>query len=95
MDVDEGTEQRVSVSTVTVHEGYVPETGDSDVALLRLSQSVTLSRHTIPVCLPTKDSQTGAADGPLPHCVWLGQEDHRGQRGAWRCEHSRRLPSPP
>uniref|UniRef100_A0A3Q3WIR5 trypsin n=1 Tax=Mola mola TaxID=94237 RepID=A0A3Q3WIR5_MOLML len=51
--------QRVSVSTVTVHEGYVPETGDSDVALLRLSRSVTLSRHTIPVCLPTKDSQTG------------------------------------
>lgn len=55
MDVDEGTEQRVSVSTVTIHEGYVPETGDSDVALLRLSRSVTLSRHAIPVCLPTKD----------------------------------------
>uniref|UniRef100_A0A3Q3WQT7 Uncharacterized protein n=1 Tax=Mola mola TaxID=94237 RepID=A0A3Q3WQT7_MOLML len=51
MDVDEGTEQRVSVSTVTVHEGYVPETGDSDVALLRLSRSVTLSRHTIPLLM--------------------------------------------
>lgn len=37
------------------HEGYVPATGDSDVALLRLSRPVALSRHAVPVCLPTKD----------------------------------------
>lgn len=36
------------------HNGYVPATGDSDVALLRLSRPVTLGRHAIPVCLPTK-----------------------------------------
>nr|XP_046237811.1 coagulation factor VIIi isoform X2 [Scatophagus argus] len=55
LDVEEGTEQRIPVSKATAHEGYVPETGDSDVALLQLSWPVTLNRHTVPVCLPTKD----------------------------------------
>lgn len=55
LDVNEGTEQRIPVSMTFVHDGYVPETGDSDVALLQLSRSVTLNRHAIPVCLPTKD----------------------------------------
>lgn len=53
--MNEGTEQRIAVSAAFVHDGYVPETGDSDVALLRLNQPVTLNRHAIPVCLPTKD----------------------------------------
>ncbi|XP_070849977.1 coagulation factor VIIi [Chaetodon trifascialis] len=55
LDVDEGTEQRIPVSMAVAHEGYVAETGDSDVALLRLSRPVALNRHAIPVCLPTKD----------------------------------------
>lgn len=40
---------------VTVHERYAPATGDSDVALLRLSRPVALNQHALPVCLPTKD----------------------------------------
>lgn len=36
------------------HEDYVPETGDSDVALLRLSRSIALNGLAVPVCLPTK-----------------------------------------
>ncbi len=55
LDVEEGTEQKIPVSMVITHEGYVPATGDSDVALLQLSRPVTLNRHAIPVCLPTKD----------------------------------------
>ncbi|XP_068165602.1 coagulation factor VIIi [Antennarius striatus] len=55
LDVEEGTEQRILVSSLTAHEGYIPETGDSDVALLHLSRPITLNRHAIPVCLPTKD----------------------------------------
>lgn len=55
LDVEEGTEQRIPVSMAMAHESYVAETGDSDVALLQLSRSVTLNRHAIPVCLPTKD----------------------------------------
>ncbi|KAI3366179.1 hypothetical protein L3Q82_010006 [Scortum barcoo] len=55
LDVEEGTEQRIPVSMAITHYGYVPATGDSDVALLQLSRPVTLNRHAIPVCLPTKD----------------------------------------
>ncbi|XP_028255572.1 coagulation factor VII-like [Parambassis ranga] len=55
LDMEEGTEQRVSVTMATAHEGYVPATGDSDIALLRLSPAITLTRHAVPICLPTKD----------------------------------------
>ncbi|KAM7365845.1 hypothetical protein PAMP_016743 [Pampus punctatissimus] len=55
LDIDDGTEQRIPVSTAIAHEGYIPVTGDSDVALLKLSRPVTLNRHALPICLPTKD----------------------------------------
>ncbi|GAA6227502.1 uncharacterized protein LOC108877172 [Lates japonicus] len=55
LDVEEGTEQRIPVSMAIAHDSYVPASGDSDVALLHLSRPVTLTRHAIPICLPTKD----------------------------------------
>ncbi|KAK2857212.1 hypothetical protein Q5P01_005947 [Channa striata] len=55
LDMKEGTEQNMPVSTVIVHERYTAATGDSDVALLQLNQTVSLNRHVIPVCLPTAD----------------------------------------
>lgn len=55
MDKEDGTEQKIPVFVSIVHESYVPTTGDSDVALLQLSRPVTLNRHVIPICLPTKD----------------------------------------
>ncbi|KAG7215628.1 hypothetical protein INR49_021983 [Caranx melampygus] len=55
LDTDEGQEQRIPVSTAIAHGGYNPATGDSDVALLRLTRPVVLSRDVIPVCLPTRD----------------------------------------
>uniref|UniRef100_H3CM83 Coagulation factor VIIi n=1 Tax=Tetraodon nigroviridis TaxID=99883 RepID=H3CM83_TETNG len=55
LDIDEGTEQKTPVATVFVHEGYVSETGDKDIALLQLNTSVSLNRGVIPVCLPTRD----------------------------------------
>lgn len=53
--VNEGTEQTLAVSMVVIHKDYNQTTGDSDIALLQLGQSLTLNRHIIPVCLPTKD----------------------------------------
>ncbi|XP_068458101.1 uncharacterized protein [Clinocottus analis] len=55
LDVDEGPEQKLPVLMAVAHAGYVPATGDSDVALLRLGRPVVLSRHAVPVCLPTAD----------------------------------------
>lgn len=55
LDVDDGTEQKIPVSVAIAHESYVAQTGDNDIALLQLNRSVTLNRHVVPVCLPTKD----------------------------------------
>ncbi|XP_076021924.1 coagulation factor VIIi isoform X2 [Genypterus blacodes] len=61
LDAEDGTEQRIPVSMAIGHDAYIPATGDSDVALLRLSRPVTLGRHAVPVCLPTQ----GFAEGEL------------------------------
>lgn len=53
--MDDGTEQKIPVFAAIAHESYVAETGDNDIALLQLNRSVTLNRHVVPVCLPTKD----------------------------------------
>ncbi|MEQ2159114.1 hypothetical protein GOODEAATRI_019225 [Goodea atripinnis] len=55
LDVTDDTEQRIGVTMVIPHENYNPATGDSDIALVQLNQSLTLNRYTIPICLPTKD----------------------------------------
>ncbi|XP_068506011.1 coagulation factor X [Syngnathus scovelli] len=55
LDADDGTEQRIPVSTVIVHENYKPATGDSDIALLHLSRNASLNSNVITICLPTKE----------------------------------------
>uniref|UniRef100_A0A3Q1API5 Coagulation factor VIIi n=1 Tax=Amphiprion ocellaris TaxID=80972 RepID=A0A3Q1API5_AMPOC len=54
LDVDDGTEQRVPVSMVMVHPGFLMATGDSDVGLLQLLHPLILTRVVVPVCLPTR-----------------------------------------
>lgn len=53
--MDERSEQKMGVVALKVHEHYDSETGDSDVALLKLNRPVTLNRHVVPVCLPSKE----------------------------------------
>ncbi|KAM9328520.1 coagulation factor VIIi [Pholidichthys leucotaenia] len=55
LDEEEGSEQHIPISMAIVHHSYAPASGDGDVALLRLSPGVALSRYTIPICLPTKE----------------------------------------
>nr|XP_057908092.1 uncharacterized protein LOC131104668 [Doryrhamphus excisus] len=55
LDADDGTEQRITVSKAIAHEGYVPATGDGDIALLHLSRGVALNSQVLPICLPNKD----------------------------------------
>uniref|UniRef100_UPI003AAB8208 coagulation factor VII-like n=1 Tax=Centroberyx gerrardi TaxID=166262 RepID=UPI003AAB8208 len=69
LDVEEGTEQRIPVSMAMAHEGYAPATGDSDVALLRLSRPVALGRRAVPVCLPQKDFAERELTPALYHTV--------------------------
>ncbi|KAM9820244.1 uncharacterized protein ACB057_000846 [Neosynchiropus ocellatus] len=55
LDDLDSTEQYSPVSMVIVHKDYVPSTGESDIALVRLERPPTLSRYILPVCLPTRD----------------------------------------
>ncbi|KAM4711403.1 uncharacterized protein FYW61_021831 [Anableps anableps] len=55
LDLKDDTEQIFDVTKVIPHENYNPATGDSDIALVQLNESVSLNRYTVPICLPTKD----------------------------------------
>ncbi|KAK5847412.1 hypothetical protein PBY51_016540 [Eleginops maclovinus] len=55
LEVLEGTEQHIPVSMAIPYPGYVPASGDGDVALLRLHLPVTPNRRVVPICLPTRD----------------------------------------
>lgn len=57
--MDEGTEQTLQVSEIIMHEGYVPDTADNDIALLRLATPISYTMYAIPVCLPTRHLAEG------------------------------------
>ncbi|XP_071015671.1 coagulation factor VII isoform X3 [Oncorhynchus clarkii lewisi] len=51
---DEGTEQTIDVAEIIMHNSYVSDTADSDIALLRLKTAITMTPFAVPVCLPTR-----------------------------------------
>uniref|UniRef100_UPI0037E99BB9 uncharacterized protein n=1 Tax=Semicossyphus pulcher TaxID=241346 RepID=UPI0037E99BB9 len=53
-DEDEGTEQRLQVSEIIMHENYVKTTADNDIALLRLASPIVYSPYAVPACMPTR-----------------------------------------
>ncbi|CAN9498314.1 unnamed protein product [Ophioblennius macclurei] len=53
-EVDEGTEQRLQVDKIIMHEAYEKNTADNDIALLRLASPVVYTPHAVPACLPTR-----------------------------------------
>ncbi|XP_026219557.1 coagulation factor VII [Anabas testudineus] len=53
-EVNEGTEQRIQVSEIIMHEKYVSRTADNDIALLRLATPIIYTPHAVPACLPTR-----------------------------------------
>ncbi|XP_043965606.1 coagulation factor VIIi [Gambusia affinis] len=55
LDMKGDTEQTFDANVAIPHENYDPATGDSDIALVRMNASVSLSRYAVPICLPTKD----------------------------------------
>ncbi|KAI5629548.1 coagulation factor VII precursor, partial [Silurus asotus] len=69
IDMVDGNEQTFSVSQAVIHESYDPASGDSDLALLELSKPATLSKYTVPICLPNSDFAKMELDAARFHVV--------------------------
>ncbi|XP_064121628.1 trypsin-1-like isoform X2 [Macrobrachium nipponense] len=79
----EGTEQRIDVAEIVVHEEFDPLTLANDIALLRLKSWLYYDRNVQPVALAFR----GYSPHPLAKCVlsWLGR-DPRGRPDVGRPE---------
>ncbi|XP_019968714.2 coagulation factor VII [Paralichthys olivaceus] len=53
-EVAENTEQFIQVVEIIMHEKYVMETADNDIALLRLESPIIYTPYAVPACLPTR-----------------------------------------
>jgi len=63
---DEPSQQRFAVAQSFVHEGYVPDGNDDDVALIRLASPATLDARVASIGLLTPDAEAAlAAPGAL------------------------------
>ncbi|XP_029610826.1 coagulation factor X-like [Salmo trutta] len=51
---DEGTEQTIDLAEIIMHNSYVSDTADSDIALRRLKTAIIITSFAVPVCLPTR-----------------------------------------
>ncbi|XP_069055455.1 complement C1r subcomponent-like [Pleurodeles waltl] len=63
------------VENILVHPGYMPvdHNFDNDIALIKLSKSVTMSTDIMPICLPWKNSsQTLYEEGHLGYISGFG-----------------------
>jgi len=57
--VDEGTEQTVSVASLTVHENYgSPKSYENDIALWELAEPLEMNEFVAPVALPEQMQQS-------------------------------------
>ncbi|MBN3303483.1 FA7 factor, partial [Amia calva] len=53
--VKETSEQWIPVAQAIAHEKYRPESGDNDIALLRLQEPIAYSEYVVPICLPERE----------------------------------------
>ena len=47
------------VSKITLHDGYVPDTFENDIAILRINKKVEINRSVKPICLPFQNDSSG------------------------------------
>lgn len=52
IELDEGMEQRIQVSKITLHTEYEPVSSRNDIALLRLAKKPLINRFVNYICLP-------------------------------------------
>ncbi|XP_044525259.1 coagulation factor VII [Gracilinanus agilis] len=54
IDKDEGTEQKRKVADIIIHEQYVRQKINHDIALVRLQNPVNFTDYVVPLCLPER-----------------------------------------
>ncbi|GFS05258.1 ovochymase-2 [Elysia marginata] len=55
LNVIDAGQQKVSVANVTIHDAYNSERKENDLAVVRLSGTLTWSTYVMPACLPRRD----------------------------------------
>lgn len=47
--------QKIKVASYHIHTKYSNDTGDNNVALLKLEEGIKFNKHILPICMPQKD----------------------------------------
>ncbi|XP_063809195.1 vitamin K-dependent protein Z [Pseudophryne corroboree] len=74
--------QKIKVASHHVHTKYSVDTGENNIAMLKLQNNITFHRHTLPICIPKKDFAENVLMPRVPGTVsgWqlLSQDDRLG-----------------
>ncbi|KAM5181667.1 vitamin K-dependent protein Z [Mantella aurantiaca] len=52
---DSENKQKIKVEGYRVHSKYSRDTGDNNIALVKLQDSIKFHKHALPICIPQKD----------------------------------------
>ncbi|XP_077338979.1 vitamin K-dependent protein Z [Lithobates pipiens] len=52
---DPANKQKIKVEGYRVHSKYSKDTGDNNIALVKLQDTIKLHKHALPICIPQKD----------------------------------------
>nr|XP_006816688.1 PREDICTED: plasminogen-like [Saccoglossus kowalevskii] len=80
--IDEGHEQDVAVKSTYVYPGYLPMNNYYDIALVELSNTVTVNSHVNVACLPT--SGRDPSEGDLCYVAGWGKTDEGHPIGSFK-----------
>ncbi|KAM3932835.1 vitamin K-dependent protein Z [Leptodactylus fuscus] len=77
-----GDTQKIKVGSYRSHTKYSKDTGENDIALLQLEDSIKFHKHILPICIPQKDFAENVLMPRVPGRVsgWTLDSDDRGMR---------------
>ncbi|XP_075056139.1 vitamin K-dependent protein Z isoform X2 [Mixophyes fleayi] len=61
--------QKIKVASYHVHTKYCTDTGENNIALLKLQGNITFHKHILPICIPQKDFAENVLNPRVPGTV--------------------------
>lgn len=56
-EMSSGISQKMEPSDFVIHPGFSTETFENDIALIRMTEHLTMGKMVSPICLPTSDDE--------------------------------------